>query len=168
MTITQETVQALFEYRDGELLWKKMTTTRTGNLVGKVAGSMHKLGYKTISVHGYQYKAHRLMFLYHHGYMPQFIDHVNGNRSDNRIENLREATRSENARNYFLTKPNAAGVKGVSKLRNSDKWRCRLTVDKTTKCVTGFDTKELAQEFIGLWREIAHGDFANHNYVTRT
>ena len=123
MTLTQEEANALFEYRDGELFWKKMTTTRTGNLVGKVAGSMHKLGYKTISVHGYQHKAHRLMFLYHHGYVPQFIDHINGNRSDNRIENLREATRSENARNYFLTKPNAAGVNGVSKLRNSDKWR---------------------------------------------
>jgi hypothetical protein len=167
ITLTQEEAHRLFEYRDGELFWKKMTTTKTGNLVGKVAGSIHKHGYKTISVHGYQHKAHRLMFLYHYGYMPKFVDHINGNRSDNRIANLREATRNENARNCFLTKANAAGIKGVSKLRNSDKWRCRLTVNKITKCVTGFDTKELAQDFVELWREVAHGDFANHNYVTR-
>jgi hypothetical protein len=168
MTLTQEEAHRLFEYKDGELFWKKMTTTRTENLVGQLAGYIHKHGYKLISVRGYQHKAHRLIFLYHYGYMPKFVDHINGIRCDNRIENLREATRNENARNCFLTKPNASGAKGVSKLKNSDKWRCRLTVDKVTKCVTGFDTKELAQEFVELWREIAHGNFANHNYVTRT
>ena len=168
MTLTQEEANELFEYRDGMLYWKKLVTNKTGNLVGEIAGYIHPTGYRLISVHGYQYKAHRLMFLYHYGHMPKFVDHINGDRADNRIENLREATRSENARNCFLTKPNASGAKGVSKLKNSDKWRCRLTVEKVTKCVTGFDTKELAQEFVELWREIAHGDFANHNYVTRT
>jgi hypothetical protein len=49
-TLTQKEAHRLFEYRDGELFWKNMTTTRTGNLVGKVAGSMHKQGYKIISV----------------------------------------------------------------------------------------------------------------------
>jgi len=168
MTLTQEEANELFEYRDGMLYWKKLVTNKTGNLVGEIAGYIHPTGYRLISVHGHQYKAHRLMFLYHYGHMPKFVDHINGDRADNRIENLREATRSENARNCFLTTPNASGAKGVSKLKNSDKWRCRLTVEKVTKCVTGFDTKELAQEFVELWREIAHGDFANHNYVTRT
>lgn len=167
MTLTQEEAHRLFEYRDGALYWKTMVTTKTGKRVGQAAGYIHPTGYRLISVQGYQYKAHRLMFLYHYGYIPEFVDHINGNRADNRIENLRAATQSENVRNCFLTKPNAAGIKGVSKLKNSDKWRCRLTVNKTTSCVTGFDTKEFAQEFVELWREMAHGDFANHNYAIR-
>jgi HNH endonuclease len=167
MVLTQQQVQELFEYRDGALYWKKVSKTCI-HLLGKKVGSSHKSGYIHIHLKNKIYKAHRLIFLYHHGYLPEFVDHINGNRSDNRIENLRPATKHENARNCFLTTTNASGIKGVSKLKGNYKWRCRLTVNKITKCVTGFETKELAQEFIELWREMAHGDFANHNYVIRT
>jgi hypothetical protein len=164
MTLTQEEAHRLFEYKDGALYWKEMVTTRTGNRVGKIAGSIHKHGYRIISVHGRQYKVHRLMFLYHHGYIPEFIDHINGIKDDNRIENLREATRTQNYQNRFVQKNNTFGVKGVSKQKNSPNWRCRISYGGRLHELAGFKSKELATEFMELWRDMAHGTFSNHGF----
>jgi len=164
MALTQEEVHRLLEYRDGTLFWKKMVTNKTGKRVGEVAGYIHPKGYRVISVHGYQYKAHRLVFLYHHGYIPEFIDHINGIKDDNRIENLRPATKAENCRNTGTPKHNSSGVKGVSKAPRLETWRARLSVNGKLFQVGGFKTKELASEFLELWRELAHGNFANHGF----
>lgn len=162
MALTQEEVHRLLEYRDGTLFWKKMVTNKTGKRVGKVAGYIHPTGYRLISVHGYQYKAHRLVFLYHYGYMPEFIDHINGVKDDNRIENLRAATKAQNNQNRRAQKNNVFGIKGVSKLKNSPNWRCRISYNNKLHELGGFKSKELANEFIELWREMVHGEFANH------
>jgi hypothetical protein len=162
MTLTQQEVCRLFEYRDGELFWKELVTTKTGKRIGTVAGYIHPLGYRIISVHGHQYKAHRLVFLYHHGYIPEFIDHANGIKDDNRIENLREATKSENNRNIGTPRHNTSGIKGVSKMPRLETWRARLSINGKLFQAGGFKTKELAAEFLELWREYAHEKFANH------
>lgn len=162
MSLTQEEAHRLFEYRDGVLYWKELVTNRTGKRVGKIAGYVHPTGYRLISVHGYQYKAHRLMFLYHYGYMPEFIDHINGIKDDNRIENLRAATKAQNNQNRRAQKNNTFGIKGVSKLKNSPNWRCRISYNKKLHELGGFKSKKLAIEFIELWREMVHGAFANH------
>ena len=164
MNLTQEEAHRLFEYKDGALVWREMVTNRTGKRVGSIAGYIHKHGYRIISVHGYQYKAHRLMFLYHHGYMPEFIDHINGIKDDNRIENLRPATKAENCRNIGIPKHNSSGIKGVSKAPKLETWRARLSINGKLFQVGGFNTKELASEFLELWRELAHGNFANHGF----
>ena len=161
-TLTQEEAHRLFEYKDGVLFWKELVTTKTGNRIGEVAGYIHPTGYRLISVHGHQYKAHRLAFLYHHGYMPEFVDHINNVKDDNRIENLRAATRAQNNHNRIEQKNNTSGVKGVSKLKNSPNWRCRISYGGKLHERGGFESKELATEFIKLWREMAHGAFANH------
>jgi hypothetical protein len=162
MSLTQEEAHRLFEYKDGVLYWKELVTTKTGKRVVKAAGYIHPTGYRLISVHGYQYRAHRLMFLYHHGYMPEFVDHINGFKDDNRIENLRAATKAQNNQNRCAQKNNTFGVKGVSKLKNSPNWRCRIFYNHKLHELGGFESQELATEFIELWREMVHGAFANH------
>jgi hypothetical protein len=163
MALTQQQVQELFEYRDGDLFWKK----RPINLLYRstIAGYKNtKDSYWRVVIKGTMYLKHRLVFLYHNGYLPKFIDHINGNREDNRIENLRVASRSENNHNATLPCHNTSGIKGVSKKPKEKNWTCSLRTNKKLKTVGGFPTKELAQEFMELWREMAHGQFANHGY----
>jgi hypothetical protein len=86
--ITQAQLQALFDYdpATGNLIRK----TRTANSVriGDVAGSKNVDGYIQISIDSKPYMAHRLVWLWHGKELPQFIDHINRNKADNRIENL--------------------------------------------------------------------------------
>ncbi len=160
--VTQELLQKLFEYRDGNLFWKQLCTNKTKQRIGTLAGYIHPKGYRIVSVYGYQHKAHRLVFLYHHGYMPEFIDHINNKKDDNRIENLRPATKADNCRNTGLAKNNTSGIKGVSKAPRLETWRARISVKGKFLQVGGFKNKEAATEFIQKWRTELHGQFANH------
>lgn len=92
----QKTLQKLFDYKDGNLYWKK---SGKGITVGSIAGSSASNGYINVRVNGRMMKAHRVIYAYHHGYYPEFVDHINGVRMDNRIENLRSCTRTQNAQN---------------------------------------------------------------------
>ena len=109
-----ETVVSLFNYReDGNLIWK---VKRSGTKKWKTAGAMHRNGYKVVTYKGKQYPAHRLIWLYHEGYMPEpgyEIDHINRQRDDNRIENLRVVSRQCNQRNTGNWTTSSTGVKGV-------------------------------------------------------
>lgn len=161
MELTQDKVKELFEYRAGALFWK----VRPANCIhiGDKAGYKNtKDSYQRVLVKGKAYLAHRIIFLFHHGYFPEFIDHINGDRQDNRIENLRPATMAENNRNIKVPKHNTSGIKGVSKKPHEKNWTCSLRTNRKLKTVGGFETKELAAEFVELWREMAHGNFARH------
>lgn len=124
--VTYSVVRELFDYSDGDLICKK---PRGRARCGCVAGSVNKnSGYVIIVVYGKSYRAHRLIWLWYHGYMPENeIDHINRNRADNRIENLREASRSCNIRNSSTYKTNTTGVSGVSLLK-SGKYRVQIWI----------------------------------------
>lgn len=107
--ITQDRLRELFTYSDGKLLNK--TIRRSQIKIGSPAGSKTEYGYIKIKIDGRMYRAHRLIFLFHHGYLPEFIDHIDCNRSNNRIENLRPCSKSENGMNR-------AGSYGKAAARN--------------------------------------------------
>ena len=96
--IAQERLKSLFDYVDGQLIAK---TKSKGRNIGDALRSVSGNGYLKGSVDGKQYKVHRLVFLYFHGFMPSQVDHIDGNRKNNKIKNLREATSAQNNQNIM-------------------------------------------------------------------
>jgi hypothetical protein len=105
-------VKDLFEYKDGNLYWKIRPANRVQ--IGDKVGSINSAGYLITRINNKQYQNHRIIFLYYHGYLPQFIDHKDCNPLNNRLENLREATASQNTHNYVRKKKSNTGVCNVA------------------------------------------------------
>ena len=133
--------------------------------LGSEWGSRHKTGSKTYrsgKLCSAQYYAHRIAFLLHVGRWPASqIDHINGNGTDNRWRNLREATPTEQSRNKRKSSNNTSGTTGVSWLTHYQKWRAHIVINGTGRHLGFFDSKAEA-----IWaRESANKEFnfhANH------
>jgi hypothetical protein len=127
--LTQARVRELFDYReDGELI-RKVNVARCAR-IGDVAGYLNNIGYKVTKVDGKSYLNHRLIWLWHHGYLPEHgLDHIDRNKVNNRIENLREVSHSCNMRNCKIAKNNSSGVTGVSMSRDN-KWYAQIRTPK--------------------------------------
>ena len=154
----KDLVNRLFEYRDGKLYWKN---NRGRIRAGDEAGCVRPDGYMRVRINFVSYYAHRIVFLMHHGYMPQNIDHINGNRSYNRIENLRECTPSQNQKNR---KPEASksGIKGVIWNKDRNSWTVRVTINGKSKYIGSFKDIDLAELVAIEAREKHHGEFVRH------
>ncbi|CAN7192555.1 HNH endonuclease [Acidovorax sp. LjRoot117] len=113
-----------------------------GNVfTGKPRGTILHRGYIGIRVDGRRYLAHRLAWLYVHGVFPDgYIDHINGNTSDNRIENLRAVTQSENMHNTKLRRDNTSGFRGVSMNKQTKHWVAQLRLQGKVICLGTFAT----------------------------
>jgi hypothetical protein len=129
MKITQELVKRLFDYNpDGYLIWKVKPALRVS--IGSPAGSKNTRGYWQVRVLGKLYRSHRIIFLWHNGYFPENnIDHIDGNPSNNKIENLREVTQQCNLRNSKVHKNNNSGVTGVIWHKQTEKWYAQIKVN---------------------------------------
>ena len=114
---TIERLNELFYYKDGHLIWKDSNT----KMKGKKAGCVKAKGYVYIGVDNMQFRAHRLIYLMHHGHVPNIVDHIDGDRLNNRIDNLQEISNSENLRKAPLRNNSTSGVKGICNTRGS--WR---------------------------------------------
>lgn len=126
--ITQEYVRNLFKYKDGFLFWKNVNPNRMVKN-GDIAGSLHHTGYYIIGINSKYYQSHRLIYLYYKGYLPKYIDHIDGNPSNNNINNLREVTQSQNCMNKKSDKNSSSKFKGVSWDKSTNKWRARIQVN---------------------------------------
>ena len=110
-------------------VWK-YTKANCINIVD-AAGAIDKKGYIVIMINGKNYFAHRLVFLYMEGYLPENdVDHINRIRNDNRWCNLREVSRSCNMKNINIRKDNASGITGVSWDKRRKKWIARIANNK--------------------------------------
>lgn len=164
-TITQSEVKRLFTYQDGELI---ENTTRGQNKyakIGSFVGSFTSHGYKVTKINGKPYKLHRLIFLYHFGYMPKFVDHANGDRSDNRIENLREATRNDNARNIDKKGGKTSIYKGVFWVVGIKHWKAGASYKGKSYHIGTYHTEEEAAKAYNDFALANFGKFARLNQV---
>jgi hypothetical protein len=154
--MTQEDVAGLFVYRDGGLYWN---VRRKKVQLGSRVGHQGKDGYRRLVYKGKYYMEHRLIFLLHHGYMPPLLDHIDGDPTNNRIENLRQATYADNNRNSVHA--SGSGVKGVTWDATRNKWRCQIHVANQNYNLGRYDTLAEAQAVIDEARARLHGVFAN-------
>jgi len=163
--LTQAQIKEMFDYREDGNLIRKYSCMGNGNHVGRVIGDhgSTKLGtrdhrYISTKIHGKSWQLHRLIFLYHHGYVPDQIDHINRDSLDNRIENLRPATNSLNAINRKLFSNSTSGVRGVSWHLKSKKWFVYVDINKKRKNIGYFKDLELAELVAIEARDKYHGN----------
>jgi len=144
----------------GKLTWRAVGNNRIK--VGAEAGHLAKRGYRQVSIRGRNYQAHRVAWALHHGAWPAAqIDHRNGVRDDNRIENLRVVTNTENARNQKLGVNNTSGRVGISWIESARKWRAsigrdgrRISLGRFTDFAEACAARDAA--------DLAHGFHPNH------
>jgi hypothetical protein len=149
-------LHSLFDYKDGVLTWKQ------GRKKGKVAGSLKPTGYTVVEIKNQNIMAHRLVWIMHNGSIDGQVDHINGNRSDNRIENLRVVTDYQNQWNRKIGKNNTIGIKGIRLRKDNNKYEARLCVNNKRIVLGSFDDLELAELVVMEARDKYHGKFANH------
>lgn len=159
-------LHALFEYKDGDLFWKVAAGgPKNGGgsrKPGDLAGTKHPNGYKSVRINNVMVKQHRVIFMMFFNRLPQVIDHIDGDPSNNKIENLREASASENVWNAKKGATNKSGVKGVCWHKRKNKWIASCAIYKRIRHVGYFDDVTKAAEAVIAFRQQMHGAFANH------
>ena len=153
-------VRAAFIYDKGVLRWQ-ITPARCV-AVGSVAGGKSMTGYTKIKWAGKMYQAHRLIFAYHHSWLPDEVDHINGDRADNRIENLRAATKNLNQHNAQRRSDNKSGVKGVHWCERDKRWIAIIRCDNKVAFCGYYRDLSAAKIAVQEAREQLHGSFARH------
>lgn len=161
-SITAEKLRSILSYspETGEFRWINRASRRV--LAGDVAGKLDRAGYRKIGIEKKHYRAHRLAWLYVHGeWPPAEIDHVNGNRDDNRIENLREATRSQNLQNQRRARSNSStGLLGVCFDPIRGNWRAVIGIGGRQVSLGRHESAELAHAAYVAAKERLHPFFS--------
>ena len=126
----------------GALVWRHNPTASASwntRWTGEDAFTAVTDGYRTGRLDGTQHLAHRLVWAWHYGEWPvEQIDHINGDRGDNRIENLRQVSNTENARNASVSRNNTSGVTGVWWDKRRNRWRAEIKVDRQKMVLGAF------------------------------
>lgn len=159
--ITQELLKKYFLYLDGELLRNfNSGGEKSGNCSGWINTVNGNKKYIRLSICKKHIYLHQAIFIYHHGYLPKYIDHVNGNSLDNRIENLREANQSLNIANSILSKANTSGYKGVVWRKDTNKWAAQITKNRKNYSLGSFENIEDAANAYKIASKNMFGEFA--------
>jgi hypothetical protein len=134
---------------------------------GSVAGTTQIKGYISIGVLGRNYLAHRLAWFFAFGEMPVGqIDHRDGDKTNNRIANLRVATNSQNQANKPRSRASTSGVKGVYWWKTGEKWKAQIVVNNRSIFLGYFTTKEDAAEAYQRAAVLHFGEFAHPSLPT--
>jgi hypothetical protein len=166
----------IYEANIGKIYWKhrdrkyfsseKDYKSWNSRFSGKEATTTNKVsGYLNTTIFNKKYYTHRIIWFYLYGEWPEFIDHINGDRVDNRPENLRSVCKRDNSKNRKICTRNTSGVMGVSWHKKTKRWRAFIKIfDK----VVTLGSSENMQEMIKLRKnaEVMYGYHLNHGRVT--
>lgn len=161
---TQAYLKELFDYReDGVLIWKVRRSPKT--LPGMVAGTTQITGYRTVYVDYKSYRLQRMIFMWHHGYLPIYVDHIDRDIKNNRIENLRAATPGQNNYNAGPHTDNTSSQwKGVS-LTAKGKWYATITAQGKNHYLGLFEIEADAARAYNKAAKELFGEYAYLNKV---
>lgn len=164
--MTPEYLRSILRYdaATGNLYWRERVDVPgfwNARYSGKLAGSVNSAGYICLRIGNVNHQAHRIIWAMENGgAVPQFLDHINGFRTDNRIYNLRPASKAENNRNACVRVDSKTGVKGVSWGVREKKWRARIKICGKTKTIGYFKSIEEASAAYQKFAALHHKDFA--------
>jgi len=158
--VSQSYLKSLISYNPdtGVFTWIKSGIGISKDLI---SGYIENNGYRRIKINGKKYLGNRLAWLYMTGEWPsRFIDHINGEKDDDRFCNLREATQSQNCMNRKTTSKNTSGTTGVSWSKNDKKWVSYINVNRKRKTLGLFKDKERAIQVRKFAEFIYHREFS--------
>jgi hypothetical protein len=160
-TLTAERLRHLLDYSpaSGVFTWRIAPSPRVKP--GDTAGTLNEKGYLRIKIGGILYRAHRLAFLWMTGEWPEAlqVDHINCIRSDNRWDNLRLATATENQWNKGPQRNNKSGYRGVSYDKARRKWAAQIKVNGRLRKLGRFPTARKAAAAYEAEAQRIHGAF---------
>ena len=131
-------------------------------MVGALVGHLGSGGYRQLNYKGKAYPVHHLVWALAHGKFPDRLDHIDGNRMNNRLENLRECSAAQNSHNTKLSKANKSGYKGVYS-QAGGRWYARIRAHGKSHYLGLFDSAEDAAKAYDAAARDLHGDFAKTN-----
>lgn len=160
--LTQQVLKESLTYNPDTGLFVRLKGP--GSKAGKPKeGARHGRGYRVLGVMYATYLAHRLAWLYMTGEWPTSeVDHIDGDRTNNRWANLRAATTGENRRNTKLRSDNTSGVKGITWEASKNRWRCDLWLDGKKHYVGVSKDLETLRLKVEQRRAELHGEFARN------
>lgn len=164
--LTQELVNHLFDYNDGFLYYKNKLSRHNTVKIGDKAGSLrpYPAGDRyVIKVLGKSYLSSRLILFYHKGWWPEFVDHEDRDCLNDRIGNLRPATKSENAKNAKSRTGSTSQYLGVCLFKG--KWVASIWINNSSKQLGKFEIEYYAALAYNKAAVRYHGEFANLNII---
>ncbi len=157
--ITQEYLKKLFDYNNFDLIWKE---SRGPAKAGSIAGTVNSRGYRHIRIDNKFYQAHRLIWIYIYGFLNdnEKIDHIDRNRTNNKISNLRKCSDTENSLNRNASSNSSSGIKNIYVTKSGLFYvECRLNGKqyRTPKFKNIDEAVKIRDEFV----KSIHKEFSN-------
>lgn len=155
-----DTLHKLFEYKDG-LLLRKITTSNNAK-AGSIVGCLNNNGYLVVRINDKLLYVHRIIYMLHNGISNGVVDHVDMNKLNNKIENLRLCSISQNLQNRTKTAANTSGYKNVYWCASEGKYKVQVTKNKHRYHGGTFDCVEEANKSAQHLRKVLHERFARN------